>query len=299
MSRIYDALKQIESPVVRLIEGEQSAQPQAAQPQAAPAPPLPGKAADAAPPAPDPAGESRHEFRSVVARPRAGVPVLPFDGTDRRTAERYRILRTNILHHPAKPRVIGFTSAGPGDGKTTSAINLAGVLALKQDVNVLLIDADLRQGSVSAMLGIEESPGLAEVLGGQCGVHEAIVGVENWPNLFVLPAGNAQANPAELLDSPAWRRTIENLRQQFQFLVVDATPIGVVADYDLVQVVCDGAIVVVRPDHTDRRACVAAFGAVAKGKLLGALVNCTEDWFLWPSNDSYGYYGNGRRQYKA
>jgi capsular exopolysaccharide synthesis family protein len=148
--------------------------------------------------------------------------------------------------------MIAISSAGSGDGKTTSAINIAGALALKQDMRVLMVEGDLRQGSISAQLGIEATPGLAEVLSGLCSLDEAIVQTENLPNLHILPGGRTLANPAELLDSPAWRAMAPDLRERFHFVVVDTTPIGVVADYDLIQAVCDGTVVVLRPDHTDR-----------------------------------------------
>src|SRR5262249_22050507 len=152
---------------------------------------------------------------------------------------------------------------------------------LKQEIDVLLVDGDLRHGSVAPMLGIDSSPGLAEVLTGQCSLEDAIVGTENLANLYVLPAGRTSTNPAELFDSPACRELGKNLRERFKFTVVDTTPIGVVTDYDLIQAVCDGTIMVVRPDHTNRADFSKAMGSIAKGKLLGAVVNCAEDWFLW------------------
>ena len=175
-----------------------------------------------------------------------------------------------------------------------SAINIAGALALKQDMRVLLIDGDLRQGSIGSKLGIEVKPGLGEVLTGQCSLEEAIVQTENLPNLHILPGGRPFTNPAELFDSNAWRTLVQDLRERFQFIIVDTTPVGVVADYDLIQGVCDGTVVVVRPDHTDRQACMKAILSIPKGKLLGALLNGAEDWFLWRVRDFYGYYGNSK-----
>jgi Mrp family chromosome partitioning ATPase len=68
---------------------------------------------------------------------------------------------------------------------------------------------------------------------------------------------------------------------------VDAPPVNGVADYDLLQDLCDGVILIVRPDHTDRTLCVKAADAVPKSKLLGAVVNCVEEWFLWKSHEYY------------
>ena len=296
MSRIFDALKQTENSVIRMIETEQGGQPISSPEEYEPIDVLPDFEGDFSSLA-EPAGaaETATEtanaagYGTVELRARAGLPVLPFDDTDKRTAECYRILRTNLLHHPNKPRVFSITSAGSGEGKTTSAINIAGVLALKEDSRVLLVDADLRRGSVSSMLGIAPSPGLAEVLSGQNCVAEAIVQTENLTNLYILPAGECQANPAELLDSDSWSELMTDLRKQFEFVVVDTTPVGIVADYQLVQAVCDGTIMIVRPDFTDRRDYTTAMQHVTKGKFLGVLLNCVEDWLLWRTRDYYGY----------
>jgi len=288
MSRIFDALKQTENPIVRMIESEQDGGPVVSG-----LPPAPPQLFSSLDPLPDQVGDQQValavHYRTAEIRASAGSPVLPFDDTDRRTAECYRILRTNILHHPAKPKVFSITSAGPGEGKTTSAINIAGALALKENSRVVLVDADLRRGSVAEMLGVDRTPGLAEVLSGQCRVAEAIFRTENLANLFVLPAGESQANPAELLDSAPWRALIRDLREQFEFVVVDTTPVGIVADNQLVQAVCDGTIMVVRPDYTDRRVYTAAMQYVTKGKFLGVLLNCVEDWLMWQTRDYYGY----------
>lgn len=291
MSRIYDALKQTENPLVRMIESEQVARPMNPVAESGQLssilPNTEHISGNSAAPLVDP-----RNYRIVEVRPDVGVPVLPFDDTDQRTAESYRILRTNILHHPKRPKLIGVSSGGPGDGKTTSAINIAGVLALKQDSRVLLIDGDLRRSSIAASLGIDFAPGLTEVLTGQCALADAIVQISNLENLHVLPAGDASSiNPTELLDSAAWRELCQVVGQQFQFTIIDTTPIGHVADYQLIQVACDGVILIVRPDHTNRQAFETAIQQVPKDKLLGTLLNCTEDWFLWQRRDNYGYYG--------
>ncbi|MBV6466423.1 MAG: hypothetical protein PGMFKBFP_01736 [Anaerolineales bacterium] len=302
MSRIYDALKHTENDVVRMIESEteQRGQPVPAAVdsdgarQVIETPPpveVPDTGGVATAYSPEPAEPFNDRgYRIAKIRARASQPVLPFDGSDRRTAECYRILRTNILQHAAKPKVIAVSSPGAGDGKTTTAINIAGVLALKQDVRVLLVDGDLRRSTIAPKLGIEDAPGLAEVLTGQCSLQDAVVQTENLPNLHILPAGRTIANPAELLDSAAWRDLTGYLRKQFTFAIVDSTPMGIVADYDLIHAVCDGTILVMRPDHTERQACAKALKAIARNKLLGVVLNCAGDWFLWKMRDYYGYY---------
>ncbi len=218
-----------------------------------------------------------------------GAPVFAFSGGRSHAGERYRMIRTKIIQHPSQPKLILISSAGPRDGKTTNSVNIAGILSLKNDVNVLLVDGDFRRSTMSSLLGLPASPGLAEVLAGECSLEEALVRVEQFPNLYVLPVGKAAHNPTELLDSPNWRAACEMFRMQFKYTIVDAPPIGSVADYDLIQVACDGVIVVLRPDHTDRTLGLKALETVTDKRLIGVVMNCAPEWFLWKTNDYYYY----------
>lgn len=231
-------------------------------------------------------------IRTLPIQAPADTPVLPFDGTHARAAEQYRIVRTRIVQHPEQPRILVVSSATARDGKTVSAINLSGVLALKNDANVLLVDADFRRSNIAELLGLPVQPGLADVLRGDCALEDVIIRVEQFPNLYVAPGGRLQNNgtrynPAELLDSPRWKTASAAFRKEFRFTIVDAPPIGAVADYDLIQAVCDGVIIVVRPDHTNRTLCLQALQAVPQAKRIGVLMNCNEEWFLRKSHDYY------------
>ena len=217
-------------------------------------------------------------------------PLFPFDGSDSRTAEQYRMLRTNILLHPACPKIIAISSASPGDGKTVTSINLAGTLALKNDSSVLLVDADLRQCRIATSLGIPASPGLTEVLREKCSLDEAIVRVEEIPSLHVLPCGEVGGNPAELLDSSQWKRIVTSLRANFSYVIIDTTPVAAVADFQLVQQASDAVLLVLRPDHTKRSLFQKALETVPKEKLLGTMLNAVPDWFLWGNRDNDYYY---------
>jgi len=293
MSRIFDALRKAGGEAADLTMPWIAEQPVIpAEPDAGPPPAAPAMPALAA------SGDSRAasaglglEIRTARVRLPAGAPLLPFDGAHLRAAEQYRIIRTKVLQHPAQPRVLVVSSAMAGDGKTVSAVNLAGALALKDDVNVLLVDGDFRRSTIADLLGIEEAPGLAEVLSGACPLHQAIVRIEQFPNLYVLPGGKAGPNATELLDSPAWRATSAVFRKQFKFTILDSPPIAAVADFDLLQASADSVIVVIRPDHTDRTLCYKAIQTISPTKLLGVVLNCSERWFLWKTHDYY-YYSN-------
>lgn len=230
-----------------------------------------------------------HAARMVPLQISAIAPVFPFEDLHSQAAEQYRIIRTKIMHHPMQPRSVVVSSATSGDGKTVTAINLAAVLALKQDFQVLLIDADLRRREVSKVLGIPENPGLTSVLKGECSLDEALIELEQFPNMWILPGGVTDRNPAELLASPRWREVMLESRQRFHYIVVDATPMTAVADFELVQVACDGIVLVIRPDHTDRKTCMKILDTVSKDKLIGTVLNCVEEWFLYKTQN-YGYY---------
>jgi capsular exopolysaccharide synthesis family protein len=240
-----------------------------------------------------PPESNSHAPRVAALQVSALAPVFPFEDLHSQAAEQYRMIRTKILHHPLQPRAIVVTSPTSGDGKTVTAINLAAVLALKKDTRVLLVDADLRRRDVHRVLGIPEKPGLADVLSGAMPLEESIVRLEQFPNLWVLPAGSGNRNPAELLESRRWREVIGDCRQRFTHVVIDATPIAAVTDFELIQLACDGVVLVVRPDHTNRGACHKALEAVVKEKMIGTVLNCVEEWFLWKPQ-GYGYYYSSR-----
>lgn len=204
-------------------------------------------------------------------------------------AEQYRIIRTKMLQRVNCGARLVVTSPGIGDGKTVNAINLAAALAMKTEGQTLLIDADLRRASVHRWMNIPLSPGLAEVLSGECEAQDAILPVKGLPGLLVMTAGQARENPTELLDSSRWRSLAEIVRRKFSQVIIDCPPVEVLADYDLIAAVCDGVILVVRPDHTNRPGCFAALAKV-RPKLTGVLLNETRDWFFWKKGVHSAYY---------
>jgi capsular exopolysaccharide synthesis family protein len=227
----------------------------------------------------------------------APSPLLPFEEGQWRPSEQYRILRTKIGQHPKQPHLIVVSSPAPGDGKSVSAINIAGALSLKSEGQVLLVDGDFRKSAVHVQLGLPESPGLVDVLKGTCTLEEALVHVQEFPNLFVMSAGTPPDNPVELLDSAPWKELTVRLRGLFRYVVLDSPPVGAVADYDLIQAACDGVILVVRPDHTHRQLCRKALENVPKAKFLGVLLNCVPDWSPAKHSGADYYYYSSEKAY--
>ncbi len=255
---------------------------------------------DMAPSIPAPQGTRPEDPAPVVMTDRvrrmhlrlpASAPLLPFDGSNVAAAEQYRIIRTKLLQHESRPRMLLVSSAGPADGKTVTAINIAGALALKSDAKVLLADTDFRRSTIHKQLELPSSPGLLDVLSGAATLESALIRAEQFRNLYVISAGEPRTNPSELLDSPRWTSLCNELRSQFAYVIADSPPVASVADYDLLQAACDGVVLVVRPDHTKRQSFLKLLEIIPKEKLIGVVMNCVEDWFLGRSSGYAPYYG--------
>lgn len=283
MSKIFDALRKTEGAVADVamtVLGDPALIP--------PVAPVMDEPRETPPPIPT---VPKPETRAEAIRIPAHSPMLPFDGSDVRAAEQYRIIRTKLRHHPEQPKLILVSSAMPGDGKTVSAANLAGVLALQDDVRVLLVDCDFRRSALTRLLGLDVSgtPGLGDVLRGEATLESSLIAIEQFPNLYILHPGDPGPNPSELLASARWRAMTELFRREFSFTILDAPPVGSVADYDSLQLASDGVVLIARPDYTNRKLWRKALETVPKPKQLGVILNCVKDWFLW-KNHSYYYY---------
>jgi capsular exopolysaccharide synthesis family protein len=233
------------------------------------------------------------DFRVCSLHIDPGTAALTFGGPSSRVSEEYRMIRTRILYDRTRVRTVLVSSPGPGDGKTTTAFNLASTLALKSENRVLLIEADLRRPSLSGLLRIPQAPGLGNVLSGKCPLQEAVILTEQCPNLCLLPAGDALGNPAELLDNRHLHSMLAECSRLFNICILDGPPVASVADYDLLQNAVDSVVLVARQDHTSRVSLKSALTSIPKQKLLGVVLNCVDEWFLWkgPSHAYYtGYY---------
>src|SRR6202453_3743014 len=151
--------------------------------------------------------------RLSIASSKEAVELVTQTRPNSQMAESYRALRTSLLltNLGAPPKVIMVTSALPQEGKTTTSINTAVVLAQK-GIRVLLIDADLRRPSIHKTLGMGPRSGLSNVLTGSATLEQTITRSPILPNLSILPAGTPPPNPAELLASPNMRDVLEKLR---------------------------------------------------------------------------------------
>jgi capsular exopolysaccharide synthesis family protein len=191
-------------------------------------------------------------------------------------AEQYRVLRHQLeqLHKKAGVRVVAVTSPAVGDGKTTTAINLAGAFAQSPDTRVLLIDADLRRPAVAAKLGMGDSggPGL---IGAILEPYEVQIAARQRPpfNLGVLPAGRAPQLPYELLRSPRLAEILEEARAEYDFVILDTPPVLLVPDCRVIERLVDGLLMVVSAHRTPRRLLGEALKVVDQTKLIGIVFN--------------------------
>jgi capsular exopolysaccharide synthesis family protein len=290
VSKIFEALKRTESDVAQVamsVLGDSQAVPVLPRQQDAASDATHADAGEQPPPV-----ISGSTVRTITLQAPAMAPVLPFDGSEPRAAEQYRIIRTKIRHHPEQPRMLLVSSPMPGDGKTITALNLAAALALQESQRVLLVDCDFRRSSLTALLGLSTAPGLSEILRGEAPLESSLLSIQQFPNLYFLPPGSAAPNPSELLSTARWQSLIEIVRREFRFVVFDAPPVGIVAEYDLLQHACDGVVLVARQDHTNRELWRKTLDTVPQPKQLGVILNCVEDWFLWKTHSYYYYSGS-------
>ena len=167
--------------------------------------------------------------------------------------EAFRVLRTNLefMTKGNSSNVIMLTSFNPGSGKSFITMNTAITLAIKNK-KVLVIDGDLRHASLSAYI-FSPKRGLANFLGGQeKDVHDVIVKSEDYPTLNYLPVGTIPPNPTELLETDLFGETINMLRQDYDYVIIDCPPIDIVADPQIISSYVDRTIFVVRAGLLER-----------------------------------------------
>ena len=217
---------------------------------------------------------SRDLGRVVTAPADAPGALLMVDRPHSPASEDYRRIGTTLRHTvPARrPVTIAVTSAEPGEGRSTTAVNLALVLAHTGD-RVLLVDANLRGPAVGRLLGLsEEGPGLAGLLAGEVPAAEVVHG--HGPCFDVVPAGSVPPNPGELLSSSLLPMTLDELTRSYDWVVLDTPALSTSADAATLAALCTGALVVCRSgvtsggDVTRATDMLRAVGTTVLGSLL-------------------------------
>lgn len=192
--------------------------------------------------------------------------------------EAYRSLRTNITFTlPGNEcKCIGVTSAMPGEGKSTTAANLA--ISLGQiGKRVILVDCDMRLPTVAAKFRVDSVPGLSDFLAGHAPVEAALRNAERY-GIHLLPAGNIPPDSTGLLEAKQLERLFAALRRNYDYVIVDLPPVVTVPDAAILSKHLDGYLMVVRERKTEHRAVKEMLRRlqIAEAKTLGFVVTGSE-----------------------
>ncbi|MDM7855453.1 polysaccharide biosynthesis tyrosine autokinase [Cellulomonas alba] len=215
-------------------------------------------------------------------------PLIVQSNPHSQRSEAFRRLRTNLqfLDIADRPHSIVVTSSLPGEGKSTTAINVAITLA-DAGSRVALVDADLRRPSVAKYMGIEGSAGLTTVLIGRATVDDVI---QPWGTgqLHVLPSGQVPPNPSELLGSVSMAQLLQELTESYDMVIVDTPPLLPVTDAAILAKLTGGALLVVGADKLHRNQLDESVGALhtVGARILGIVLNRQPR----KQGDAYTYY---------
>jgi receptor protein-tyrosine kinase len=247
--------------------------------------------------------KDRETLESITGAPIVGMvpldkdrrdhPAISFDRDNSAIAEAFRKLRTNLqfLSIDNPPRVMVVTSSMPNEGKSTTAINIALALA-EAEHNVLLVDGDMRRPMLHKYLDLVGPVGFSTVLSGGATLSEAFQKTP-YPGLTVLTSGTIPPNPSELLGSQTAHKLLGEMRAQFDYVIVDSTPLLAVTDAALLAAGADGVLVVARFGQTKRDQLTHAIDNLegVGASVLGAVFAMTPTRGGSSYSYSYTYYG--------
>ena len=230
-----------------------------------------------------------------IARPIEGGQVDPhivaYHHPHSHLTESFRRLKAMIrgLGGGTELRTIVMTSAGKGEGKSTTALNLAIAMCQDFDRRIAMVDADLRRPRVHRLLGITPRRGLSDILGGEALLDDVLV-TNAVPRLTILPGGHSSKSPAEMLASPRMQQVIGELKSRFDFILFDTPPVLTVADAIVLGPLTDGVILVVQAGKVRKRPIQRALELLHNSKVHGFVLNRGD---LVLSHYGYRYYDRG------
>lgn len=234
-------------------------------------------------------------------------PTTLCDGLKFTALEQYKILRSNLaftIPEDVKCPIIGITSAMPGDCKSTTAINLAYVLA-EDKKRVLLIDGDLRLSSIAKKMNISGKTGFTDYLTSKNSIQSIQTfkrGDKVMENFHIMPNGKLPPNPSEILSSARTGRFFDSVKASYDYIIVDLPPVNIVTDAVAISKYLTGMILVVREGHTEKK----EFDRTARQlkqsgvNVLGCVLTDSKAGHgYYKKNYGYGYYGAARSSEKG
>lgn len=209
-------------------------------------------------------------------------------------SESFRSIRTNIefMCSLDKKRVLGITSTTSGEGKTFVSVNIAAIIAAA-DKKVVLLDFDMRKPKVHYCFDVENTLGISNILAGKSELRECLR-KSDVENLSFITAGSIPPNPTELMLRPSFNALLEELQKQFDIILIDTPPVGIVTDANIILKKTDVAMFVLRSEYTRKgsESIVNSMSATNQFKDIGVILNSVDP------NMSYGYgYGYGYGYY--
>lgn len=215
------------------------------------------------------------------------------------TSEQFRIIRTNlqyILNEESKSNTILVTSSMSGEGKSFIATNLAAVMAISGK-KTLLVEFDIRKPKLMSGLGLsgKEKSGLTHYLIGKTDVSNIIHPVEGIDNLYIIPCGPVPPNPAELILTDRLKQLFDQLKQEFDMVIVDSAPVGMVSDGYVLANYADATLFVVRHNYTFKKQLAMVQSIYQDKKLphLSLVINDVKAQIGYGSYQGYVNYGYG------
>ena len=206
-------------------------------------------------------------------------------------SEAYRTIRTGIEFSNLDKdlKIICITSSKKDEGKTTVLSNL-GVSFAKIDKKVLLIDADLRNPSISKMFDTSNTQGLMDILLGKKNIQDCVKKTKQ-ENLYILTGGTIPPNPAEVLSSKKMSEFIESIKDEYDYIFIDSPPVGVVSDASIISAYSDGVIFVVGANEVDSNLAKIAKERLdsVKANIVGVILN---KFKTDTNSEYYNYYYN-------
>ena len=216
-------------------------------------------------------------------------------------SEAYRTLRTNIQFSKfdGELKTILVTSSGPGEGKSSTACNLAMAFA-QGGKNVLIIDCDLRKPTVHKKFKVFNKVGLSNCLLNGMDPHKVVIKYRD--NLHVLTSGTIPPNPAEMVASDKMKKFLENVKKEYDYIIIDSPPLLPVTDAQILSTEADGTVLVVAAGESHKDACIKAKDLLQKvdATILGVVMaKIDENSGYGYGSKYYYYYGNDNNIPKA